>query len=69
MHLWASHATWLKPLTLLTEPEPGAVCPDELVILGAHLDSWDLGQGTTDNVKQSTQMSEAVDSRLSSHMR
>jgi Zn-dependent M28 family amino/carboxypeptidase len=23
--------------------------PDELVILGAHLDSWDLGQGTTDN--------------------
>jgi hypothetical protein len=23
--------------------------PDEVVILGAHLDSWDLGQGTTDN--------------------
>jgi carboxypeptidase Q len=23
--------------------------PDEFVILGAHLDSWDLGQGTTDN--------------------
>jgi hypothetical protein len=23
--------------------------PDELVIVGAHLDSWDLGQGTTDN--------------------
>jgi hypothetical protein len=23
--------------------------PEELVIVGAHLDSWDLGQGTTDN--------------------
>jgi hypothetical protein len=23
--------------------------PDEYVIVGAHLDSWDLGQGTTDN--------------------
>jgi hypothetical protein len=23
--------------------------PDEYVVLGAHLDSWDLGQGTTDN--------------------
>jgi carboxypeptidase Q len=23
--------------------------PDEFVVLGAHLDSWDLGQGTTDN--------------------
>jgi hypothetical protein len=27
----------------------GSEKPDELVILGAHLDSWDLGQGTTDN--------------------
>jgi carboxypeptidase Q len=23
--------------------------PDEFVVVGAHLDSWDLGQGTTDN--------------------
>lgn len=23
--------------------------PDEYVVIGAHLDSWDLGQGTTDN--------------------
>lgn len=23
--------------------------PDEFVVIGAHLDSWDLGQGTTDN--------------------
>jgi carboxypeptidase Q len=28
---------------------PGAEKPDEVVILGAHLDSWDLGTGATDN--------------------
>jgi carboxypeptidase Q len=28
---------------------PGTEKPDEIVVLGAHLDSWDLGQGTTDN--------------------
>jgi hypothetical protein len=28
---------------------PGSEKPDEFVVLGAHLDSWDLGQGTTDN--------------------
>jgi carboxypeptidase Q len=28
---------------------PGSEKPDEVVILGAHLDSWDLGQGATDN--------------------
>lgn len=27
----------------------GSEKPDEIVILGAHLDSWDLGTGTTDN--------------------
>jgi carboxypeptidase Q len=27
----------------------GGEKPDEFVILGAHLDSWDLGEGTTDN--------------------
>jgi hypothetical protein len=27
----------------------GSEKPDELVVLGAHLDSWDLAQGTTDN--------------------
>jgi hypothetical protein len=27
----------------------GSDKPDELVVVGAHLDSWDLGQGTTDN--------------------
>ena len=28
---------------------PGSERPDEVVILGAHLDSWDLGTGATDN--------------------
>jgi carboxypeptidase Q len=28
---------------------PGVEKPDEVVIVGAHLDSWDLAQGTTDN--------------------
>ncbi|MGN6390807.1 MAG: M20/M25/M40 family metallo-hydrolase [Gemmatimonadales bacterium] len=28
---------------------PGTAHPGEVVILGAHLDSWDLGQGVTDN--------------------
>jgi carboxypeptidase Q len=27
----------------------GSARPDEIVVVGAHLDSWDLGQGTTDN--------------------
>lgn len=27
----------------------GSAKPDEVVLLGAHLDSWDLGTGTTDN--------------------
>jgi Zn-dependent M28 family amino/carboxypeptidase len=27
----------------------GSDKPDEIVVLGAHLDSWDLGTGTTDN--------------------
>src|SRR5207237_7134835 len=27
----------------------GSEKPDEFVVCGAHLDSWDLGSGTTDN--------------------
>src|SRR5262249_15602512 len=27
----------------------GSERPDEVVLVGGHLDSWDLGQGTTDN--------------------
>ena len=33
---------------------PGAEKPDEVVIIGAHLDSWDLGTGATDNGTGST---------------
>ena len=28
---------------------PGSQRPAEIVVLGAHLDSWDLGQGATDD--------------------
>lgn len=28
---------------------PGAVAPEEIVLLGAHLDSWDLGHGAEDD--------------------
>ncbi len=40
-----------KPVTVYNTVAdlPGSEKPDELVILGAHLDSWDLGTGTTDN--------------------
>ena len=33
---------------------PGSEQPDEVVIIGAHLDSWDLGTGATDNGTGST---------------
>jgi carboxypeptidase Q len=32
----------------------GSEKPDEIVVVGAHLDSWDLGSGTTDNGTGST---------------
>ena len=32
----------------------GSEKPDEIVVVGAHLDSWDLGTGTTDNGTGST---------------
>jgi carboxypeptidase Q len=38
----------------------GTEKPDEFVILGAHLDSWDLGTGTTDNGTGSTVVLEAA---------
>jgi carboxypeptidase Q len=38
----------------------GSEKPDEYVILGAHLDSWDLGQGTTDNGTGSAVVLEAA---------
>ena len=38
----------------------GSVKPDEMVILGAHLDSWDLGTGSTDNGTGSMAVLEAA---------
>ena len=38
----------------------GSEHPDEVVLLGAHLDSWDLGTGTTDNGTGSIAVLEAA---------
>lgn len=38
----------------------GSEKPDEVVILGAHLDSWDLGTGATDNAAGSVVVMEAA---------
>lgn len=38
----------------------GSEKPDEFVVIGAHLDSWDLGQGTTDNGTGSSVVLEAA---------
>ncbi|MBA3560398.1 MAG: M20/M25/M40 family metallo-hydrolase [Gemmatimonadaceae bacterium] len=38
----------------------GSEKPDEVVLLGAHLDSWDLGTGTTDNATGSIAVLEAA---------
>lgn len=37
------------PASITVAEIKGAELPDERVILGAHLDSWDLGQGAVDN--------------------
>jgi carboxypeptidase Q len=39
---------------------PGSEKPEEVVILGAHLDSWDLGTGSTDNGTGSMAVLEAA---------
>ncbi len=38
----------------------GSEKPEEVVLLGAHLDSWDLGTGTTDNATGSSVVLEAA---------
>jgi len=38
----------------------GSEKPDEFVVVGGHLDSWDLGQGTTDNGTGSSVVLEAA---------
>jgi len=48
---------------------PGTDKPDEIVVLGAHLDSWDLGQGTTDNGTGSCVVLEAARILLKSGIR
>ncbi len=44
----------------------GSEKPDEVVILGAHLDSWDLGTGSTDNGTGSMAVLEAARALLKS---
>jgi Zn-dependent M28 family amino/carboxypeptidase len=39
---------------------PGSEKPNEYVVIGGHLDSWDLGQGTTDNGTGSAVVLEAA---------
>jgi hypothetical protein len=48
---------------------PGSEKPDEFVVLGAHLDSWDLGQGTTDNGTGSCVVLEAARALVKSGIR
>ncbi len=38
-----------RPLANVTAEQRGSTRPDEIVLVGAHLDSWDLGTGATDN--------------------
>jgi hypothetical protein len=47
----------------------GSEKPDEVVILGAHLDSWDLGQGVTDNGTGSMVVLEAARAIVQSGVR
>jgi hypothetical protein len=47
----------------------GSEKPDEYVVLGAHLDSWDLGQGTTDNGTGSAVVLEAARALVRSGIR
>jgi carboxypeptidase Q len=46
-------------LTLLAEI-PGTDLKDEVVMIGAHLDSWHSGTGATDNASGSAVMMEAM---------
>jgi Zn-dependent M28 family amino/carboxypeptidase len=48
---------------------PGSEKPDEVVMLGAHLDSWDLGTGSTDNGTGSMAVMEAARALMKSGVR
>jgi len=43
--------------------------PEEIVVVGAHLDSWDLSEGTTDNGTGSSSVLAAADAIVKSGMR
>lgn len=45
---------------------PGSEHPDEVFVVGAHLDSWDLSEGTTDNGSGSAAVLGAADAILRS---
>jgi carboxypeptidase Q len=47
----------------------GTEHPDEVVLLGAHLDSWDLGTGTTDNGAGAIAVLEAARILAAAHIR
>lgn len=55
-------AEWLGevPAFNVVATIPGAELPDEYVLLGAHLDSWDGGSGATDNGTGTVMMLEAA---------
>jgi carboxypeptidase Q len=46
----------------------GSEHPDEVVLLGAHLDSWDLGTGTTDNGAGAMAVLEAARILVAAHI-
>jgi Zn-dependent M28 family amino/carboxypeptidase len=48
---------------------PGAENPDEVVIIGAHLDSWDLATGATDNGTGSMAVLEAARALMKSGLK
>ena len=48
---------------------PGREHPEEIVVVGAHLDSWDLGEGSTDNGTGTSSALGAADAILQSGQR
>lgn len=48
---------------------PGREYPEEIVVVGAHLDSWDLSEGTTDNGTGTTSVLVSADAILKSGQR
>jgi Zn-dependent M28 family amino/carboxypeptidase len=48
---------------------PGREYPEQIIVVGAHLDSWDLGLGTTDNGTGTSSVLAAADSIVKSGQR